>query len=175
MTLLDRGLLGICAVVLVVFAGLITASLFGSETLLAWLSAPSFGFDGALVAIILLLLAAYLVVIIARVEVKRFIVYPRELGTVRISADCVESLIVEAACQISGVEQVRASFTDVVNPRVNLKVTAYPDYNLGALSEEIQATVKAYVEKTVGVVIQEIEVSVVGISKKTDTEFPGIA
>ena len=72
-------------------------------------------------------------------------------------------------------EQVRASFTDVVNPRVNLKVTAYPDYNLGALSEEIQATVKAYVEKTVGVVIQEIEVSVVGISKKTDTEFPGIA
>jgi len=27
----------------------------------------------------------------------------------------------------------------------------------------------------VGVVIQEIEVSVVGISKKTDTELPGIA
>ena len=93
MTLLDRVFLGICALVLVVFAGLITASLFGSETLLAWLSAPSFGFDGALVAIILLLLAAYLVVIIARVEVKRFIVYPRELGTVRISAESVESLI----------------------------------------------------------------------------------
>ncbi|NLM41780.1 MAG: alkaline shock response membrane anchor protein AmaP [Firmicutes bacterium] len=175
MTVLDRVFLGVCVLVLVISAGLVAATLLGSEVLLEWLSAPSFGFDGALVAIILVLLAAYLVVIIGRVETRKYIVYPRELGTVRISAECVESLIVEAAGQIPGVEQVRASFTDVVNPKVTLKVTAFPDYNLGELSEEIQETVKAYVERTVGVVIQEVDVSVVGISKRTDTELPGIA
>ena len=81
----------------------------------------------------------------------------------------------EAASQIPGVQQVRASFTDVVEPKVTLKITAYPDHNLGELSEEIQESVKEYVEKTVGVVIQEIDISVVGISKKTDTELHGIA
>ncbi|HPT82952.1 MAG TPA: alkaline shock response membrane anchor protein AmaP [Limnochordia bacterium] len=174
MTLLDRVFLGICALVLVVFAGLLVATLLGSEVLLEWLAAPSFGFDGSLVAIILVLLAAYLVVVLARMDARKYIVYPRELGTVRISADSVESLIVEAASHISGVEQVKASFTDVVNPKVILKVTAYPDHNLGELSEEIQETVKSYLEKTVGVVIQEIDVSVVGISKKAETELHGI-
>lgn len=174
MTLLDRVFLAICALVLVIAAGLIAAALFGSQVLLEWLSSPGFAFDGSLVAIILVLLAAYLVVLAARWETKRYIVYARDLGSVRISAESVESLIVEAAGQIAGVEQVKASFTDVVNPKVTLKVTAYPDHNLGELSEEIQETVKAYVERTVGVVIQEIDVFVVGISPRADTELPGI-
>lgn len=175
MTLLDRVFLGISALVLVIFAGLTAATLFGSDVLVAWLNSPSFDFDGSLVALILVLLAAYLVVLIGRMDTSKYIVYQRELGTVRISADSVESLIVEAASQIPGVQQVRASFTDVVEPKVTLKITAYPDHNLGELSEEIQESVKEYVEKTVGVVIQEIDISVVGISKKTDTELHGIA
>ncbi|HAI52055.1 MAG TPA: hypothetical protein DCL99_02030, partial [Firmicutes bacterium] len=114
MTLLDRVFLGISALVLVIFAGLTAATLFGSDVLVAWLNSPSFGFDGSLVALILVLLAAYLVVLIGRMDTSKYIVYQRELGTVRISADSVESLIVEAASQIPGVQQVRASFTDVV-------------------------------------------------------------
>lgn len=147
MTLLDRVFLGISALVLVIFAGLTAATLFGSDVLVAWLNSPSFGFDGSLVALILVLLAAYLVVLIGRMDTSKYIVYQRELGTVRISADSVESLIVEAASQIPGVQQVRASFTDVVEPKVTLKITAYPDHNLGELSEEIQESVKEYVEK----------------------------
>jgi uncharacterized alkaline shock family protein YloU len=85
---------------------------------------------------------------------------------VKISTECVESLIVEAAGQIAGVEQVKAVFTDVVEPKVALKVLVYPDYNLSQLSEELQESVRAYVEKTVGIVILQIEVSVVGIGKK---------
>ena len=160
---------------LVVLAGFIIAAVLGSAVLLEWLSSPSLGFDGSILAIILLLLAVYLVVVAVRFDHKKYIVYARDLGSVRISAECVESLIVEAASQIIGVEQVRASFSDVVDPKVTLKVTAYPDHNLGELSEEVQETVKAYVEKTVGVVIQEIDVFVVGISKKTDTDLHEIA
>lgn len=174
MNRLDRVFLGICALVLAFLAGLLGAALFGNDVLLDWLSSPSFGVDGALVAIILVLLAAYLVVMVGRGETKKYIVFTRELGTVRISAESVESLIVEAASQIPGVEQVRALITDVADPKVTLKVVAYPDFNLRELSEAIQETVQAYVEKTVGVVIPEVDVSVVGISKKADTGLHGM-
>ena len=86
MTLLDRVFLGISALVLVIFAGLTAATLFGSDVLVAWLNSPSFGFDGSLVALILVLLAAYLVVLIGRMDTSKYIVYQRELGTMRISA-----------------------------------------------------------------------------------------
>ncbi|NMB00922.1 MAG: alkaline shock response membrane anchor protein AmaP [Firmicutes bacterium] len=174
MTVLDRIFLGICAVVLAVLAGLLVSTVFGSGFLVDWLQSANFAFDGAILTLILVLLAIYLVILLSKVDRKKFIVYPRELGVVKISAECVESLIVEAAAQISGVQEVRALFTDVVDPRVTLKVVVYPDHNLSDLSEELQASVKAYVEKTVGITIQEIEVSVVGISKRTDTELHGL-
>lgn len=171
MTLLDRVFLGICAAVLAVMAGLLVATMWGSTVLTSWVASSSLLFDGTIFTIILLLLAIYLVILISRVDRKKFIVYPRELGAVQISAECVESLIVEAASQIPGVEQVRASFTDVVDPKVKLKVVVYPDHNLAELSEEMQQMVKAYLERTVGVTIGEIEVAVVGISKQTDAQL----
>lgn len=136
-----------------------------------WLQSPNLSFDGVILMLILVLLAVYLVILISRMEKKKFIVYPRDLGEVKISAECVESLIGEAAEQISGVQQVRALFTDVVDPKVTLKIVAYPDHNLAELSEGLQESVKAYVEKTVGIVIQEIQVLVIGIAKQTDTEL----
>jgi len=168
MTLLDRILLGISALVLAVFAGLLLSTIWGSNVVVHWLQSPSLVFDGSVAVLILVLLAVYMVVLITKFDKKRYIVYPRELGEVKISTDCVESLIAEAAQQITGVEQVRALFTDVVDPKVALKVVVYPDYNLAQLSEELQESVKAYVEKTVGIVIGEIEISVIGISKKTN-------
>lgn len=171
MTVLDRIFLGICAAVLAIFAGLSIATIFGSSFVLDLLQSPNFFFDGAILTLILVLLAVYLVILISRIEQKKFIVYPRELGEVRISAECVESLIVEAAQQVNGTQEVSALFTDVVDPKVTLKVVAYPDHNLAEFSEGLQETVKAYVEQTVGIVIQEIEVSVVGISRRTDTEL----
>lgn len=171
MTVLDRIFLGVCAVILASFAGLSIATIFGSSFVLDLLQSPNFSFDGAILTLILVLLAVYLMILISRFEKKKFIVYPRELGEVKISAECVESLIEEAAQQIDGVKEVSALFTDVVDPKVTLKVVAYPDHNLAELSEGLQEAVKAYVEKTVGITIQEIEVSVVGISRRTDTEL----
>ena len=165
MILLDRILLGITALVLAVLAGFLLASIWGSTFFIDWLRASTLPFDGSIVALILVLLAIYIVVLITRFERKKFIVYPRELGEVKISTTSVESLIVEAAGQISGLAQVRATFTDVVGPKVTLRVVVKPDYNLSELSEELQESVRAYVEKTVGIVIQEIEVFVDGITK----------
>ena len=167
MILLDRILLGITALIMAVLAGFLLATIWGSTFVIDWLRSPSLLVDGGIVTLILVLLAIYLVVLISRSEKKRFIVYPRELGEVKISTACVESLIVEAAEQIPGLAQVRASFTDVVGPKVTLRATVYPDHNLSQLSEELQESVRAYVEQTVGIVIQEIQVFVDGITKNS--------
>lgn len=168
MILLDRILLGITALILTILAGFVVATIWGSTFVINWLRSPSLLLDGSIVTLIFALLAIYLVVLITRYEKKKFIVYPRELGEVKISTACVESLIVEVAGQIPGLAQVRASFTDVVGPKVTLRVLVYPNHNLSELSEELQESVRAYVEKTVGIIIQEIEVFVDGINK----DFP---
>jgi uncharacterized alkaline shock family protein YloU len=167
MILLDRILLGITALVLAVLAGFLLSTIWGSTFVVTWLGSASLPVDGSIVVLILVLLAIYIVVLITRYERKKFIVYPRELGEVKISTACVESLIVEAAEQIPGLAEVRALFTDVVGPKVTLRVVVYPDYNLSQLSEELQESVRAYVEKTVGIVIQEVQVFVDGINKNS--------
>lgn len=174
MTFLDRVLLGISAFFMAAIAGLLLSAMWGSSFVADWLVSSNLLFDGGIIALILVLLAVYIVVLITRFEKQRFIVYPRELGAVKISTDCVESLIVEAAGQIPGLQEVRALFTDVVEPKVTLRVVVYPDNNLSQLSEELQESVRAYVERTVGIVIQEIEVFVIGITKKTDADLDAL-
>lgn len=167
MILLDRILLGITALVLAVLAGFLLSTIWGGTFVVNWLRSENLLFDGSLVTLILVLLTIYIVVLVTRCEKKRFIVYPRELGEVKISTACVESLIVEATEQIPGLAQVQAFFTDVVGPKVTLRIVVYPDYNLSQLSEELQGSVRAYVEKTVGIVIQEVQVFVDGITKNS--------
>lgn len=168
MTILDRIFLGAIAVIMAGFAGMLALTIFGYNLTLEWLESPNLVFDGGILTVILLLLAAYLVILITRREQKRFIVYPRELGAVKISVDSVESLIMEAASQIPGLEQVKAEITNVDEPKVVLRVRVHPDFNIPQLSEELQESVKDYVQSTVGVTIQEIEVLVVGITNKND-------
>lgn len=175
MTVLDRVFLGIVTVVLVSFGGVLLASVFGSRLAFDWFASSGFAIDGSILAAILLLLAVYIVILITRGSQGRFIVYPRELGAVRISVDSVESLIVEAAKHIPGLEHVRATITEVDEPKVVLRVQVHPDHNIPQLSEKLQENVKGYVESTVGVVIHEIEVHVVGISKRNDPDLDAIA
>jgi uncharacterized alkaline shock family protein YloU len=166
---LDRVFLGLIAVILVLTAGLLTATILGNYILVDWLQSPGLLFDGGILAVILLLLALYLIVLVTRHEPNKFIVYERELGAVKISADCVQGLIIEAARELPGLEDVIAKITDVEEPKVSLKIRVYPDYNIPQLSEELQQSVKDYVENTVGVTIREVEVSVVGISNKAES------
>ncbi len=169
MTTLDRVFLGLIAVILVLTSGFLIATMLGNEILVDWLQSPNLLFDGSILAVILLLLAVYLVVLITRYETKKFILYQRELGAVRISADCVRGLIMEAARELPGLKDVNAKITDVEELKVSLKVQVYPDYNIPQLSEELQQSVKDYVESTVGVTIQEVEVFVVGITSKDES------
>lgn len=164
MTNLDRVLLGLVAVVLVINAALLGVTVLGNDIFVDWLQSPGLLFDGGILAVILILLALYLVVIITRYEPRKFLVYERELGAVRISTDCIKGLIMEVARELPGLEEVSAKITEVDEPKVSLKIKVFPDYNIPQLSQELQQSVKDYVESTVGVTIQEIEVSVVGIS-----------
>lgn len=175
MAVLDRVFLGLIALVLTTVAVILLLTVFGSNLLVVWLRSANLIFDGTILAAIFLLLALYLVIVIGRRKQAKFIVYPKELGAIRISVDCVEGLIVEAARQMAGLEQVKAVITDVEEPRVTIRVQVHPDYNIPELSEELQANVKSYVESTVGVVLQEIEVSVLGISKRNDPDHQLIA
>lgn len=167
MILLDRILLGITALVLLLLAGALLATIWGSPLITSWLLSSNLRFDASVIASILILLAIYIIILIAKRERRKYIIYPRELGEVKISTFCIESLIMEASREIPGLAQVRASFADVVSPKVILRVVVYPDHNLSELSEELQEKVRAYVEKTVGIVIQEIEVFVDEISKRS--------
>lgn len=166
MASLDRVLLGLIAVILILNAGLLLITVLGNDVFVDWLQSPSLIFDGGILAVILALLAFYLVVIITRREAKKFIVYERELGAVRISTDCIQGLIIEVARELPGIEDLSVKIIEVEKPKVSLKIRVYPDYNIPQLSEELQQHVKDYVESTVGVTIQEVEVSVVGISNK---------
>ena len=171
MILLDRILLGITALILAVLAGFLLSAIWGGTFVINWLHSSNLPLDGSIVVLILVLLAIYIVVLITRYERNKFIVYPRELGEVKISTACVESLIVDAAEQVPGLAQVRAFFNDVIGPKVTLRVVVYPDYSLSQLSEELQESVRAYVEKTVGITIQEVQVFVDGITKNsTETD-----
>lgn len=163
---LDRILLGLVAVVLLIVAGLLGLTVLGNDFLIDWLLSPGLLFDGGILVVILAILAVYLVVLVTRQEKKKFIVYERELGAVRISTECIQGLIMESARELPGLEDVSVRIVEVEEPKVSLKIKVYPDYNIPKLSEELQQTVKDYVENTVGVTIQAVEVSVVGISKK---------
>lgn len=175
MPLIDRVFMGIIAVILIVFASMLTLTVMGNDLFVDWLQSPSLIFDGGLVAIILLLLAVYLLIMITRYEKAKFIVYQRELGAVKISADCVQGLIIEASREVSGVQEVVAALiTDVEEPKVSLKIKVYPDHNIPQLSEKLQESVRSYVESTVGVVITEVEVFVVGITEQDKTDLDAL-
>lgn len=170
MTILDRTFLAIIALLLVGLSALLCFTILGNDLILHWLGSSNIIFDGGVIALLLLLLAIYLLILVTRSEKKKFLVYPSEYGSVRIAANCVETLVVEAANQVQGLQQIKASISNVEDPKVILKVQAYPGYNIPQLSEELQEKVKEYVENTLGLTLSEIEIYVVGISGKGEVE-----
>lgn len=164
MTILDRVFLALSAAVLFLVAGLLVAAIAGNPVLANWLQSPSLALDGSIPALILVLLGVYLVILVVRYERRRYIVYARELGAVRVSTDCIEGLIVESAREMAGIKDVGVRIVDVEHPKVRLNIQILPDYNIPQLTEELQDTVKQYVNDTVGVNIEEVEIVVVGIA-----------
>ncbi len=121
-------------------------------------------------ALILVLLGGYTWLILAvRYERKRYIVYARELGAVRVSTDCIEGLIMESAREMAGIKDAAVRIVDVEHPKVRLDIQILPDYNIPQLTEELQEKVKQYVEDTVGVAIQEVEIVVAAIARREET------
>lgn len=170
MTLLDRVFLAVIAFVLVGLSALLCLTIWGNDIMLHWLSSSKLIFDGGVIALLLLLLAVYLLILVTRRDKRKFMVYPSEYGSVRVGANCVETLVVEAANQVQGLQQIKASISNVEDPKVVLRVQVYPGYNIPQLSEELQEKVKEYVNNTLGLTISEIEIVVVGISGKNEVE-----
>lgn len=171
MTALDYLFLGVIAVVLIIFAGFLVLTMAGNPLLINWLQSSDLVLDGVAPALILLLLAVYLALLIARQKRKRSIVYEKELGAVRVSVGCIESLIQEAAAKVAGVKEARARIVNVAQPKVNLDIRIFSDFNIPQLTEELQESVKDYVNSSVGINLEEVEVAVVGIAPKDRPEI----
>ncbi|HHU60413.1 MAG: alkaline shock response membrane anchor protein AmaP [Bacillota bacterium] len=171
MTLLDRVFLAIIALLLLGLSALLCLTIWGNNLVLFWLNSSNLMFDGGVVALLLILLGVYLLILVTRRDKKKYMIYRSEHGLVKIGSVCVETLVVEAANQVQGLEQIKASISNVEDPKVVLKVQVYPGYNIPQLSERLQEKVKEYVESTLGVALTEVEVFVVGISTKGDAEL----
>ncbi len=175
MTILDRFFLALSAAVLFLFAVLVAITIAGNPVLANWLQSPNLALDAFIPALILVLLGVYLVILAFRYERKRYIVYARELGAVRISTDCIEGLIVESAREMAGIKDVGVRIVDVEQPKVRLDIQILPDYNIPQLTQELQDKVKQYVDDTVGVALQEVEIVVVGIAPAEDIVIDPLA
>ncbi len=169
MTILDRVFLALSAAVLFLFAALLAVTIAGNPAVINWLQAPNLALDASIPALILVLLGVDLVILAVRYERKRYIVYARELGAVRVSTDCIEGLIMESAREMAGIKDAAVRIVDVEHPKVRLDIQILPDYNIPQLTEELQEKVKQYVEDTVGVAIQEVEIVVAAIARSEET------
>ncbi|HHY15038.1 MAG TPA: alkaline shock response membrane anchor protein AmaP [Firmicutes bacterium] len=169
MTILDRVFLALSAAVLFLFAALLAVTIAGNPAVINWLQSPNLALDASIPALILVLLGVYLVILAVRYERKRYIVYARDLGAVRVSTDCIEGLIMESAREMAGIKDAAVRIVDVEHPKVRLDIQILPDYNIPQLTEELQEKVKQYVEDTVGVAIQEVEIVVAAIARREET------
>lgn len=169
MTILDRVFLALSAAVLFLFAALLAVTIAGNPAVINWLQSPNLALDASIPALILVLLGVYLVILAVRYERKRYIVYARDLGAVRVSTDCIEGLIMESAREMAGIKDAAVRIVDVEHPKVRLDIQILPDYNIPQLTEELQEKVKQYVEDTVGVAIQEVEIVVAAIARSEET------
>lgn len=88
-----------------------------------------------------------------------------EMGSVSISFNAVENLILKAANNVERLKDVKVK----LKPRedslsIILKVTVAPDTNIPELTSELQRVVKDYVESMAGISVREIKVKVENIA-----------
>lgn len=163
MTGLDQVILAFTAVVLTAVGALAAAAGLGFVAAFQWLAAPWGWVEGFLILAICLLLAAYLVLIIARQKSEPAVIHQAELGTVRIGVSTIKGLVAKKAQEVEGVKDAQVTVVHTEPLQLQVELAILPDYNVPRLAEDLQQQVKEYLGETMGIQVAAVEILVRGI------------
>ncbi|HHT36873.1 MAG: alkaline shock response membrane anchor protein AmaP [Candidatus Wallacebacter cryptica] len=166
MTVLDRLILAVVAIVLLVGGVLVAMTVFGSSALLNWLVTVQNGkLDGLLLVVILLLLVVYIALMLVN-DLKRderALARQTHLGSVRISVQTISELVSEAVKTVEGIKDAAITVTEVEPLSLDLELRLLPDHSIPHLTELVQASVSDYLQQTIGTEAAVINVNVKGV------------
>ncbi len=92
---------------------------------------------------------------------KQAVVHEGGMGQVRVSLAAIEALAEKTVAAVPGIKEVKAKV--VSSPQgvaLDLKLSAAPDINIPAVSEDIQREVKDSIYNVVGLAVSEVRVAV---------------
>ncbi|MCR3922082.1 MAG: alkaline shock response membrane anchor protein AmaP [Firmicutes bacterium] len=152
-----------------VLVGGAALSLFSVEVLQTSVDAVYGHLEYALLAVLLLALAVFMLLTsMRRRETVETLTLPGPLGDVSISFKAVENLVLKAT---KGIKAVRDIKTRIVSTQaglvIYLRAVTIPDQNIPELTAQLQTAVKEYVETSTGSTVAEIKVLIENVI--TDT------
>ncbi len=156
-----RGLLKLVLLVLLLWGGASTALLLATGGTLGiwavWMGFPTLGFSGALLALLLLVLARWLGWRHNRRQRGDYITYQGEGGEVRVSIravkDLIERTVASSACVVSVVPEVHAGRRGLLAVEVFLRVTS--EAAVPELCRTLQERIAACLSERLG--MQDVE------------------
>ncbi|NLZ38856.1 MAG: alkaline shock response membrane anchor protein AmaP [Firmicutes bacterium] len=152
-----------------VLVGGAALSLYPLEFLRTSINAVYGHWEYALLAVLFLALAVYLLIVsMRRQKTIETITQQGLLGELRISFAAVESLVLKAARTINGVRDIktRIVYTEA-GLVIYLRAITVSEQKIPQLAGELQTAVKEYVESITGCTVAEIKVLIENVS--TDT------
>ncbi len=174
----DRVLFLIFALAVALVSGYVLAAGVGIlGPLLTWTSLVfvSHQLETGLVALGLLLLSLrfiYLSVVPRHDNQRLGFVQPGELGSIKVSLEAIEQLVLQASHSQRGIKQVKARLQLVPGGvLVALRATATPNHNLIELAAVLQSVVKEQVEKTTNIDVKEVSVTFAEVSTTAPRVF----
>lgn len=174
MSVLDRATAAFFALLVFILAAVVLAAMTGWLDPLAILDLNNLPLEyrisiGLVTAIILLLALRLLLVSLrlVKAEEQQALIDSANLGAVSITMPALESLIVRAARQVSGVREVQPRFKVLAEGLVvRLDITVNPDRNIPELTRSLQEQVNEYIVATAGLDVAEVQVRVKGIYRE---------
>jgi uncharacterized alkaline shock family protein YloU len=168
LSIFDRVIAALFALLVLMLAVIVLAVTAGWVNLLDYFNANLLTLENrlafGLIALILLLMALRFLLVslrLVKVEEQQALINSANLGAVSIAMPALESLIVRAARQVSGVREIRPHFKVLAGGvAIRLNITVNPDRNIPELTRSLQEKVHEYIAATAGLEVTEVHVRV---------------
>ncbi len=173
MSIHDRVLAVAYCVVVAVFSLLFLFLALGWEApsllMVSWLGQPSALVGGILSLLLFLASIRLFLLFAARRPSGGTLVYPGELGEVRISLTAMENLVRKVAQSVGGVKEVKSStvWAEDKQIAVRIQVGVGADVNIPDLSAQLQKTIGDHLLAVVGVTVEHVHVLVTNIAESS--------
>jgi hypothetical protein len=171
MQLGHRLLSAVCAIIAIVFAGIVLALALGwvlpQEYLQLFLAIPDNRWIMGAVSVLVILLALCLIVAAGRGthRSRELMIQDTSYGRVDITALALEDLIHRASHQVREVREIRTLLHyENGGVTVDLRLKVSPDANLPVISQEVQEVVQNYLEEKAGIHVRQVQVLIEGVS-----------